>query len=179
MAVKEYFYKRYCRKCSAVDVWKISKEYFIFLQKSPGMKFPEDDPGVVKYDAICSDCAPAYYSDPNWQPVEHKPFKTLAPPKTFKLPKEDTICVNETIDEAPPPASSASPAPSASPSEAVSPALKTVPPRSFRVPPMASPMPPAVAPPRPTPPKPAKENIVIEQEKPVVKTPPKFNPPKK
>ena len=74
-----YYYKKYCKICGVLtDSWKISKNYFEFLKRSPGVSYPEDKPNECTYQWVCESCAPDYYSDPKWTAPE--PFKKLPLP---------------------------------------------------------------------------------------------------
>ena len=69
-----FYYKKYCKICGVLtDSWKISKNYFEFLKRSPGVSYPEDKPNECTYQWVCESCAPDYYSDPKW--VAPEPFK--------------------------------------------------------------------------------------------------------
>ena len=175
MTKTEYFYKKYCKLCGKLtDSWKISKEYFNFLRRSPGMKYPEDTPGVVTYDWVCESCAPEYYSDPSW--IAPEPFKKAPLP----LPKGVVIPTSSS-----PPTPSAHPVPPAPstplavPAHPAPPARPAVPTRPAPPTRMAAPIPTPCAPPAATPQEPAKASSPTNVEKPfVTKAAPKFNIPK-
>ena len=172
MAKTEYFYKKYCKICSKLtDTWKISEQYFSFLRRSPGMKFPEDKPNVITYDCVCNECSPEYYSDPNW--VAPEPFKKIALP----IPKKPIISasVPAVPTSAALSAPSIAPAPSvpsapASPAAPVAPPVPQVGPRRPPAPPrMAAPIARLSAPPAATPQEPDKISTPTNDTKQVVK----------
>ena len=152
----EYYYKKYCKQCGVLtDSWKISKQYFEFLKRSPGIKYPEERPAECTYDWICEKCAPDYYADPEWEAPE--PFKR----KPLPAPK---------ISTARPPA-----APAQKPTETA----QVPPPAAPAAPRISPPKPPLRTPPVATPPVSAKPSTPEKQDK-IASTPaaPRFKVPK-
>jgi len=77
--VSKYFYKKYCKECGTLtDSWRISKAYYEFLSKSPGVK--QECDLICTYPWICERCSPKSYESNTSTNIVPPPIPRPKPP---------------------------------------------------------------------------------------------------